>query len=212
MVTKRARLFGLIDPSLTTGIGGAASSASGGGDDSEAIIDALAEFRERVRTAARSGDTKALFDACDWVRDEKMATLGVKLEDTEGAAATASWKRADPEALMEEIRRRSLAAAEAAERDAEAAAGKAAEADAKTALIAIAPERLFIDSPKYAGQFSEFDESGMPTLTSEGEAVSKKMGKKLAKARDNHIQLRTKNGFAPPPAPGASAAAPAAST
>lgn len=60
-----------------------------GGQDANDIaapyVKALADFRTAVRKAAKEGNTTALLQASDAVRDEVMPKLGVKLSDDDAA-------------------------------------------------------------------------------------------------------------------------------
>ncbi|KAA0174024.1 hypothetical protein FNF27_04587 [Cafeteria roenbergensis] len=198
VVSRVLRLFGLIDAELATSVGPVSASAAGagaasgaGGDVTAPFIDALAEFRQRVREAARTGDKAAIMAACDWVRDDRMAALGVKLEDT-SSDATQTWKRTDPAELLAEVERRRAAADEAAERAAASAEAAAAAAAAADAILAIPDERLFMDAPQFAGQFSAFGDDGMPTADAAGAPIAKSQAKKLAKALKAHGSKRAK--------------------
>lgn len=66
-------------------------SGSGDGDDGgksrDDVVDALVEFRSRVR--ASKGDKPALFKACDELRDETAPALGIDIQDT---ANGSTWK------------------------------------------------------------------------------------------------------------------------
>jgi cysteinyl-tRNA synthetase len=190
-ITRFMRLMGLIDSGLASAIGSVSASASGG-EDASGVIDALAEFRQMVRAAAKSKDFRAIMEACDWVRDEKMARMGVKLEDAEGVSASESWKRTDPADLIAEIERRKAAAVEAAERAEALRLAREAEEEAAARILAIPPEDYFKLAPEFAGKFSEFDSTGMPVKDSEGADLSKGATKKLAKALEKHSSKREK--------------------
>ena len=93
------RIFGLVNSSSPIGFGDEAGS---GGEDRETVLapvlDALTEFRERVRNAARTGDSAAVLQACDDVRDRLLPPAGVRIEDADQAGAR--WKLVDPGASL----------------------------------------------------------------------------------------------------------------
>jgi cysteinyl-tRNA synthetase len=53
------------------------------------ILDALMEFRAKVRDAARTGDQSTVLKLCDLFRDEMLPPLGVRLEDKKDGSI---WK------------------------------------------------------------------------------------------------------------------------
>ena len=71
----------------------------------------------------------------------------------------------------------------------------------KEAMLQVDPQDLFRVG-EYEGAFQEFDEAGIPTVDREGEPVSKKQRKKLAKLMDQHVKKREKGGHGPAAAGG----------
>lgn len=70
----------------------------------DAAMDALATVRDTARSVARdAGEARdAVMQLCDDLRDTKLVTMGIKLEDKpEGSV----WMRVDPEELRSEVRR-----------------------------------------------------------------------------------------------------------
>lgn len=47
-------------------------------------LSTLAQFRDRIRTQARSVKATEILKECDLIRDEILPNLGVRLEDREG--------------------------------------------------------------------------------------------------------------------------------
>lgn len=100
----------------------------------------------------------------------------MKLMDRDGAA---EWQLADPEKLRAERERSAREAADkAAEKVANKLATKCADLD-KELNAAIPPAQLF-QQPKFAGQYSEFDEKGKPAKDASGEPLSKAAGKNVS--------------------------------
>jgi len=142
--TRVLSALGLVDgggPSDRPGLDGAGAGDSGAEDSAAAydrLMDCFSGFRDDVRSAARGANPMSdVLAACDAVRDEGLAALGVRLED-DPAAGKGRWRREDPAAL----------ARERAEREAEAARArtsklqgqlktKRAELDKLTALAAL---------------------------------------------------------------------------
>eukprot|EP00004_Rigifila_ramosa_P012882 TRINITY_DN2832_c0_g1_i2.p1 TRINITY_DN2832_c0_g1~~TRINITY_DN2832_c0_g1_i2.p1 ORF type:complete len:587 (-),score=118.91 TRINITY_DN2832_c0_g1_i2:778-2538(-) len=75
------------------------------------VMDLLASFRDTVRSEAKrlGGVAGPILERCDWLRDEALPAVGIRLED--GSAGSASiWKQDDPAVLARE-RREKLAMA-----------------------------------------------------------------------------------------------------
>ena len=81
-VTSMLRTFGLINSA--SDIGFPLEGAEGGADKEETLtplLDVLTKFRESVRIAAMSGDSKAVLRAADDLRDLVLPEVGVRMED-----------------------------------------------------------------------------------------------------------------------------------
>lgn len=91
-VTSILRIFGVISSSELDTFGFKTGGDGGQVGDVEEIIlpfvEVLSEFREQIRSTARSivepGIKTGILKACDEIRDEKLPNLGVRLEDHEG--------------------------------------------------------------------------------------------------------------------------------
>lgn len=118
---------------------GYTDSAAGGDRESVVgpVLDAMRDFRDDVRSAARRKDESSVFlKLCDAVRDKQMPPLGVRFEDpVQGEVSR--WKLESPEVLMREIEEKEAnvrkMAEEKAQKKAEAEANKAKKAAAKEA-------------------------------------------------------------------------------
>lgn len=67
------------------------------------VLDALAEFRQIVRTAAISNDRCKILNAADEMRDIILPSLGIRLEDVgKGGSTESIWKFVDLDALQKE--------------------------------------------------------------------------------------------------------------
>ena len=181
-ISSILRTFGVIPGNDDIGF-----KVGGDGGDKEATVEpfvqALIDFRDQVRAAARDGADKSVFmKACDTVRDETLTKLGVRLEDKDEKTI---WKMDDPATLVREIEAKK--AAEAEKKAAKLAKKVAtARADiAKWESARTAPADLFKTGPD-AAQFTEYDEKGFPTKNKEGEPVAKAQLKKLQKQMKVH--------------------------
>ncbi|KAI8055314.1 hypothetical protein BDF22DRAFT_676485, partial [Syncephalis plumigaleata] len=142
----------------------------------------LSQFRDNVRDLARGkADHKQLLELCDRLRDEDLVELGVMLDDREGGKALV--KLVDREEL---IRERD----EKRRREEEKQAKKQAQAVEKErkrlerlALGRQNPEEMF-KVGEYAGQFSLYDDKGVPTHDHENVELAKSRRKKLQKEWD----------------------------
>ena len=212
-ITHIFRCFGLVDALPESGWsaeegegeGGGGGSGSGGASKEATLtplLDVLAAFRERVKEAAKRGDSAgALLGLCDELRDVALAPLGVKLEDAPGAHAAAqrgapgfwapaatSWKLQS----AEDFRKEAEAAAEAGRRKAEAKAALARAAEEREAKARVRPEDMYrtaaasgSSSSSAGGEaalYSAWDADGVPTHDGSGAELSKKAVEKLRKA------------------------------
>ena len=175
-ITSILKTFGLTSesdaeigfPLESSGEGGA--SAGGGGRSKEQILspllDVLTKFRETVRVAAISGDTKAVLAAADALRDSILPDLGVRMEDKgSGVNVVTVWKLDDPEVLRKE-REQKEEALKAKELQKEEAARKQRE---KLEKAKVAPEVMFLSQTDL---YSRFDADGLPTHDKDGEPLS----------------------------------------
>ena len=204
-VTQILKVWGVV-----TGNDDFGFEASGGGDDAgtstnavDPMIDTLVAFRESVRNEAlaavkaskddpeaASKALQSILQTCDALRDESMPKLGVRLEDRTGGTR---WNREDPAVMMKEL----------AEKKAGEAAAKKVKLEKK--LVAKekeltklkdsmqAPNKLF-----RTAEFKEWDETGVPTVNTDGTSVSggqmKKKKKAIEKQTKMYEDLKTKSG------------------
>lgn len=158
-------------------IGSSAAETARGGDE---MMETLVRFRTRVREmalldvkAANSQLAKDLLRACDELRDKDLVEAGFLLKDrAEGAV----W--------------RPLAAGEAdlLKADNELSTAPPVAPVAGTSASS-PPHLLFRNSVDESGEllYSAFDEAGVPTHHTDGEALSKALRKKLAKKMDKAV-------------------------
>jgi len=172
-VHKILSVFGL----LSEGQFSFSSSEEQGGAKKEDVLppylDALSNFRNKVRTAAKNQEHHGVFlQECDKLRDKAMPPLGVRLMD-DGAFP---YSLVDPEQLMKEIEEK-----EAAER-------KQKETKLKKRIDALKREIKSYENcphPKdvYAvdKRYSKLNEEGKPTHKESGEELNKNEKKKIDK-------------------------------
>lgn len=160
----------------------------GGGED--ALIEELCAFRSNVRLAAiaalkqkkeESGDNadsslKDLLNLCDHIRDVSLPSLGVEIldgtiQDSSGASA-GRWRYCVPREN---------------EGTTVAATTKSRSSQPSDSERVLSPKE-YLSTGHYEGDFSKFDESGMPTHTADGKKISKRLLKKVMKKYDKYAK------------------------
>lgn len=120
-------------------------------------LTALSQFRDSVRENARDLKATDILKLCDQLRDEILPNLGVRLEDREGAAASAI-KLVDKETLLREREaKKAIEAEKAAEKERKKVEAAAAQA-LKDAQKKINPKEMFL---KETDKYSAFDDKVM---------------------------------------------------
>lgn len=171
-VTRILRSFGVVEGNDSIGF-----PAEGGEGVVGPFVDALLEFRERVRKAALDkSELSAFLRSCDHLRDDVLVDLGVRVNDS--ADGGARWEMAAPAELRKEQEDKRAAEAEKARTKLKRSI------ETKTKDLQKAKENSTAPSEMYKSRtdlYSEFDEKGMPTKQANGEAMSKAQLKKLNK-------------------------------
>uniref|UniRef100_A0A7S1CFU2 cysteine--tRNA ligase n=1 Tax=Bicosoecida sp. CB-2014 TaxID=1486930 RepID=A0A7S1CFU2_9STRA len=181
-VTRIFRVFGLVFD-YPIGFGDEGGAGAGREETLAPVLDAVTSFRDKVRAAARAGDTAALLAACDEVRDVSLRAAGVQLEDgKEGKPST--WKLRSAEELESEKKEEEAKRDAAAARKAEQRKIMEARKAAADAAGAVNPADMFKDEKDDEGKpaYSKFDADGVPTHDGAGEELPKNRVKKLKKA------------------------------
>ncbi|CAH1114227.1 unnamed protein product [Psylliodes chrysocephalus] len=175
-VTSILKIFGTITEADCVGF----PTSTGKSDNIESVIlpylSILAEFRDKVRTSARTLKATEILKQCDDLRDEILPNVGVRLEDREGEAT--ALKLVDKDTLLKEKEARKKMEQEKAAEKERKKAELAAAAAAKEELKKMPPSELF---RKETDKYSKFDDNGFPTHDVEGKEVSKGQLKKLQK-------------------------------
>lgn len=182
-VSKILRMLGVIEGNDDIGF-----PVGEGGANLETTItpylNAAMSFRDQIRQLARENKPSADFlAACDAFRDEAMVQAGVRVEDA--ANAPSLWKLDDPDTL-----RRELEAKRERERQAvlqkirQKLATKTSELE-KLRLGLTAPVDMFRSR---LDEFSEWDETGLPTKDKGGQDIEKSRKKRL----DKELKARQK--------------------
>lgn len=157
--------------------------SGGSGQSSEsllAVAEVVGDVREKLRQWSRGKDVDAkdlqgkLLSLCDSIRDDMLPPLGVRLEDRDGGAP--SIKLVDAAELMQEIKLKKEQEAAKREEKEKKKAEQAAKQAAKDKEVPKDPKDMF-RTPEY----SQWDESGLPTHDKEGKEITKSQSKKLAK-------------------------------
>eukprot|EP00178_Gracilaria_changii_P019095 TRINITY_DN55559_c0_g1_i1.p1 TRINITY_DN55559_c0_g1~~TRINITY_DN55559_c0_g1_i1.p1 ORF type:complete len:669 (-),score=131.72 TRINITY_DN55559_c0_g1_i1:823-2829(-) len=193
-VTKMFKVFGLVAGGADIAYGDDASSSAVSREKALApVLDAFCRFRDSIRQAARRDGAEAIgniMSLCDAVRDEVLPPLGVRLEDR-GVEQCAVWKLEDAATLVMEIERKKEAEQKRREEKAKQKAAREAKLRQDLERGKVAPQNMFREG-EYAGRYSEFDDNGMPTKDSKGNALSKSALKALLKARVRQQKLHDK--------------------
>lgn len=152
-----------------------------GSDDSEAskrtdsILDALSEFRDKVRNLAKSKSNPAEYlTCCDCLRDDALVEIGVRLEDK--ADGTSVWKMDDPATLRKERDEKMAAQAAIEKKKLNNKWENLKREIEKFAKI----EGLPSVKESLSAKYSKFDADGFPTHDAEGQPLE---GKAVDKAK-----------------------------
>ena len=163
-----------------------------GADDGKLgdVLDALSQFRDSVRSHAKSGaPSKSLLECCDCFRDEALIDCGVRLEDTADGSV---WKLDDPEVLRREKEEKRASALSAARKK---IASKAESLKKEIVKFATIQELPSVEE-SLAAKYSKFGEDGYPTHDADGNALEGKAvdkGKKdVEKARKARMPFQKK--------------------
>lgn len=143
-------------------------------------VQVTVDFRDQVKQLAGQ-DKKLLIEQCDKVRDEHLAKLGIRLEDT-GMATPSVWMKEDAETLLKSIADKK-AAKDKKEKEKEEA--RLLEEKKKSCP----PNEWY--STFETDKFSKFDENGVPTHDNEGKELTKEKVnglKKQIKAKEKKYQ------------------------
>ncbi|KRZ05848.1 Cysteine--tRNA ligase, cytoplasmic, partial [Trichinella zimbabwensis] len=129
-------------------------------------LNALADFREVVRSEAKIHGVQALLKECDRIRDEILPNMGVLLEDRKGHTVV---KLVDPETLAREREQKvKLEKERLAEKEKQNAQSAAKKAE-KERLQRMPASELF---RQQVDKYSAFDERGIPTHDADGELLN----------------------------------------
>lgn len=195
-ITSVLRTLGLVPDSIEIGFplgssdGSAGTEGSGLSTSREQILtpmlDVLTRFRESVRIAAISGDSKAVLVAADALRDIILPDLGVRMEDKgSGVDVVTIWKLDDPEVLKQERKLKEEVKAEKEKQKLETLR-KQKEKEEKAKID---PVQMFLS---LTDLYSAFDERGLPSHDKAGEPLSKGALKKLQKEQEKQNELYLK--------------------
>ncbi|KAI1356102.1 cysteinyl-tRNA synthetase [Xylaria sp. FL0043] len=139
----------------------------------------LQHFRTNVKDlAAQQAPTKDLLTLCDQLRDVHLWNLGIYLEDR-NSSQPALVRPLDKLLIQARAEQESAGAAKAKVK-LEQETREAEREEELRELAKVDPLVMFKNSAEYL----EWDESGIPTLDAEGNAVSKNKRKKLARERE----------------------------
>lgn len=157
------------------------------------VLDAFSSFRDEIRKAARkekSEVSREILALCDSVRDETLPPLGVRLEDR-GIDRASVWKLEDAATLVMELNRKKEEEQKRRDEKEKQRAAKEAKLKLELEQGRVSPSEMFRQGG-YEGQYSSFNELGLPTRDKDGKELSKSAVKSLLKARARQEKLHTK--------------------
>lgn len=187
-ITQMLKVFGLVPQGVEIGfpLEDSSASAAGGAEGGSGLgreeilaplLDMLSKFRMDIRAAAIAGDTKAVLQAADALRDDILPELGIRLEDLKNAATgvmDSVWKLEDPEVLRKEkAQKEAIRLLKEEEKRKQLKLQQEREEKAKQP-----PEEMFRATTDL---YSAWDAQGIPTHDKAGEPLSKNVLKKLQK-------------------------------
>lgn len=141
------------------------------------LLDTFVEFRDRIRRVAldqvqrgtASEGVQEILHQCDTVRDESFPSIGVELVDDKldgSESDVLSWKYCLPRVASSSI--------------------KTVTATPRLEDLRQISVQDFFRSSLFEGEFSAFDEKGIPTHNADGTELSKRQLNKLQKKRSTH--------------------------
>ncbi|KAL3921472.1 MAG: hypothetical protein SGILL_002730 [Bacillariaceae sp.] len=189
-ITKILRVFGVVQGSDIIGFSDSGSGESASKEETVApFVDAFVDFREQVRNAAKAKSSPGDFlRHCDDVRDETLANLGIRVEDS---AETSVWKMDDPETIRKEVEEKRQKAAEAAAKKLRSKFEKL-ETDLKKAQHSRIPPTDWFKTGANAEKWGTYDANGKPLTTKLGEELNKSQQKSIAKELKNQEKAHDK--------------------
>jgi len=193
-LTKILRILGAVEGCDTIGFGESGADGGGGGgaskeDTVSPFVDAFVDFRERVRATAKSrGNPGDFLGHCDEVRDETLANLGIRIEDSSDKSI---WKMDDPAVIRKEIEDKRRSAREAA-RTKLVAKHDRLSTDLKKAKQAGVPPADCFRVGEHAEKWGTYDGEGKPLTTKDGKELSKSQQKSIKKESANHLKAHQK--------------------
>lgn len=175
-------LVGFSDRTCRIGVSCQSSSTTShvmGGE--AAAVDALVAFRSQIRAIALQGSSteasakeklRLLLEECDNLRNNSLPALGVELLDNKARDDQKSrWRYCLPRVESSEK---------------QACEGRSLPPSLQE--LQSIPVQEFFRVGQYEGQFSEYDERGIPTKNADGSDISKRMLQKFEKKRAKHIK------------------------
>eukprot|EP01025_Chloroclados_australasicus_P023188 TRINITY_DN23592_c0_g1_i5.p1 TRINITY_DN23592_c0_g1~~TRINITY_DN23592_c0_g1_i5.p1 ORF type:complete len:666 (-),score=62.96 TRINITY_DN23592_c0_g1_i5:249-2246(-) len=141
-----------------------------------AFADFLAAIQEVTQNEVKSRD---ILNLCDFVRDETLVELGIRLEDRQHGSV---WKRDDPQTLKQEMQEKKRAQKDAQVNKLER------QIDAKEKELAKLIELNSRPSVQYyfKDKYSNWNKDGYPVQDCDGNSLDDKVMKKVIKEIDKY--------------------------
>lgn len=180
-VFKILKVFGVYDEDVVPAVDNAQEGAASYEETIAPLMTVLSKFRDIIKDKAGEGP-KELFRLCDELRDDILPHLGVRLEDR-AKGQEAIWKYESKEVLLKEredkIREK--------EKKEEEKRRRKEEETRKKSTPASEWFRVF-----RAAEFSQFDDTGLPTHDAKGKELSESIRNKLKKEQNKQNEVYTK--------------------
>lgn len=189
-LTKILRILGVVQGSDIIGFGESATEGGASKEDTVSpYVDAFVDFRENIRMAAKSKGTPGDFlKVCDDVRDETLANLGIRVEDS---GEKSVWKMDDPAVIRKEIEEKRQMAKEAAAKKLGAKVDRLTADLQKAQIARVAPAEWF-KVGENAEKWGTYDDDGKPLTTKDGKELSKSQQKSIKKELSNQEKAHQK--------------------
>eukprot|EP00537_Pseudo-nitzschia_pungens_P007313 CAMPEP_0172371032 /NCGR_PEP_ID=MMETSP1060-20121228/40829_1 /TAXON_ID=37318 /ORGANISM="Pseudo-nitzschia pungens, Strain cf. cingulata" /LENGTH=779 /DNA_ID=CAMNT_0013096525 /DNA_START=185 /DNA_END=2524 /DNA_ORIENTATION=- len=189
-LTKILRVLGVVQGSDIIGFGESATEGGASKEDTVSpFVDAFVDFREQIRVTAKSkGNPGDFLKHCDEVRDETLANLGIRIEDS---ADKSIWKMDDPKVIRKEIEEKRRMAREAAQKKLIGKFDRLSTDLQKAQQARISPAEWF-KVGENAEKWGTYGEDGKPLTTKDGKELSKSQQKSIKKESSNQDKAHQK--------------------
>ncbi|KAJ8908033.1 hypothetical protein NDN08_008130 [Rhodosorus marinus] len=152
-------------------------------------LDAFVQFRDEIRSLAKEkAEPKVFLSSCDNLRDVTLPKLGVVIGDSDASGTWKLYDQKELELMMERERQEKARNEEEKRRKQEEAELANRERDLKASIL---PSEFF-RTGEYEGNFSTYDEAGIPLTDNQHNELTKSKRKNLTKIHTAHVKNHEK--------------------